>query len=375
MEQSILFLITKAGGGGAQEYVYELARAATKEGYPVAVAYGTPGRLTTRLSEEGVRTIHVPLLARDIRFFDEFRVLSSLVTLLRNERPHTVHLNSSKAAGLGALAARIAGIRNILYTAHGWPHKEPRSILSKTAIWMLSWVTVLLSTKVIVVSHDDFRRAPVFFSRTKLHLIRNGIGDFKRLSRTDARNAVTSHVGHAITESRWLLALGELHRNKGVDILIHAFVSVARTYTDTHLLIMGGGEKELSLRKEVERLGLTTRITFTNFIPNGRSYLTAADLFIFPSRKEGLPFALLEAGIAELPVIASCVGGIPEVITDGETGMLVPSENPEALATAMRTLLNEPERAKRYGTALKTRVEHEFSKERMVRETFALYQD
>src|SRR3989338_454048 len=118
----ILYVITKANWGGAQRYVYDLATAAKEAGHEVAVAVGGTGILTKRLQEASIRTIELPLRQRRTFLLDLFTFgsLFSLIRVFRAERPDVVHLNSAKAGGLGGLAARLAGVPRIIFTAHGW---------------------------------------------------------------------------------------------------------------------------------------------------------------------------------------------------------------------------------------------------------------
>ena len=125
-KKKILYVITKSNWGGAQSYVYTLATAAKDAGADVAVAFGgtggagaTTGRLELELQKVGIRTVFVKSFMRDISFFKEFRVLGELVRIFKTERPDIVHLNSSKAGGIGALAARLAGVGRIVFTSHG----------------------------------------------------------------------------------------------------------------------------------------------------------------------------------------------------------------------------------------------------------------
>jgi len=369
----ILYVITKATGGGAQQYVYDLALAAKREGHEPVLAYGVKGQLTERLIEADIRTIQIAGLTRDVGLVSELRTAWNLLRALKQERPDIVHLNSSKAGGLGAFAARLARVERIIFTAHGWPHKEPRSLLTHLGIRLASWLTIILTHYVVVVSGDDMKRAPVIFSRHKLQLVKNGIEDYSRLAREEARSILSEKTGQGALPPIWLMNVAELHTNKGLDVLIEAFAKLASRELQVCLILAGAGEEKEKLMALTKRLMIATRVVFTDFLPDARSYLAAADLFVFPSRKEGMPFALLEAGLASLPVIASRVGGIPEVIEDGAGGLLVPPDDPGALAEAIQSLIKNPERAARLGTALRAHVEKEFSKERMVQETFALY--
>jgi glycosyltransferase involved in cell wall biosynthesis len=381
----VFLVITKSNWGGAQAYVFDLAIALKAQGSDVTVVAGGEGLLLERLKSEGVRVISHPGITRDVAMigerhlsftpkivFDsikkEFDVLKDLITLFKLERPDVVHLNSSKIGGLGALAARLSGIRTIVFTAHGWPHKEPRAFPVKAAIWLLSWITLALSTKVIAVSENDVRLTPAFFSRKKVTLVRNGASPFPLKSRADARAELSLP-----SLAKVILSIAELHMNKGIDTAIHAFAELSSAHPDWLYAVIGEGEEREHLETCIRHYKLEGRVLLLGFKADARRYLSAADLFLLPSRKEGLPLTLLEAGLASLPSVATRVGGMPEVIRHKDTGLLAPSENPHALARTLRIMIEHPEDARRYGDALKKRVEEKFSKERMLEETFALY--
>ncbi len=376
--RKILYVITKSNWGGAQAYVFALAKAAQAAGAEVAVALGGTGepgapvgRLADRLSEAGVRIIPVRAFSRDFSIRRELAAYAELRRLFRTERPHVVHLNSSKAGGLGALAARISGVPVILFTAHGWDHRSRENRFVRSFVWMASWATIALATKVIAVSQYDRLDAPVVFSRRKLVTIRNGAAPHRFDSRETARESLASHATGAVSIPFWYLSIAELHYNKGLDLLIRAFASQPE---DTALVLIGAGEEEGRLRALARTLDLSSRVFFTGFLPDAARYLPAADVFVLPSRKEGLPFTILEAGLAACAVVAAATGGIPEAITDEETGLLFPRGSGPALATALRTLYADPSARARLGAALKEKIERDFSETRMVRETLALYE-
>ena len=139
--EKILLIITKSNWGGAQHYVHTIATNLKKEGRDVVVGLGgtglpgaPAGQLESRLQAEGIRTIFLPSFARDVSLFREWHAVIALVDLIKKERPQVLHLNSSKAGGLGALAGRIAGVPHIVFTAHGWAHREPVSALKRLII-------------------------------------------------------------------------------------------------------------------------------------------------------------------------------------------------------------------------------------------------
>ena len=141
----VLFIITKSNWGGAQRYVYDLATALPKHEFEVQVAFGQPGRLADALARAGIETYSIAALQRDVSLVADFRSFLELWRLLRTMRPDIVHLNSSKAAGLGALAARITRVPRVVFTVHGWPFAERRNLVWRMFAFLASWKTAILS--------------------------------------------------------------------------------------------------------------------------------------------------------------------------------------------------------------------------------------
>ncbi len=181
--KKILFVITKSNWGGAQRYVFDLATHLPRDRFAVAVALGGTGAagaqtggLQQKLHEAGVRTIFVPSFVRYISAGSDIQSFFELYHLFKKESPDVVHLNSSKAGGVGALAARLAGVKKILFTVHGWPFWEPRHRGARGLIYMASWFTALLCHRVIVVSDYDLQVARNMpFVAPKVARIYNGI--------------------------------------------------------------------------------------------------------------------------------------------------------------------------------------------------------
>ncbi len=362
----ILYVITKANWGGAQRYVYDLATAASEGGWEAIVATGSEGELSRRLIEAGIRVETIEGLGRDIRLKDDVSAFHSLLGLIRDIQPTVVHSNSSKAGGLAALAARISGVHRIVFTAHGWAFNEDRKEHQKALIWLLHYLTVLLSHRTVCVSgamRDDARAMPLV--QKKLVVIHNGIGAIPLLPRDEARQ----RLAPGLNTSLWIGTIAELHPTKQLHILMRAFAKTA----DCSLIIMGDGEERTRLEALALRLQITERVHFLGHIENASSYLPALDVFVLPSRSEGLGYVLLEAGMAGLPVVATNVGGIPEVIQHKETGILVRSGDVDELASGIDTLLVDPSLRTLLGTALKERVLERFSKTEMIEKTFGLY--
>jgi glycosyltransferase involved in cell wall biosynthesis len=136
---------------------------------------------------------------------------------------------------------------------------------------------------------------------------------------------------------------------------------------------MGEGEERKKLEVLIARYGLGERVRLAGLVPGGDAYLEAFDIFLHTSRTEALGLAIIEAGLAGLPVVATNVGGIPEIVEDGKTGLLVPPYSPAAITKALQSLLERPDHAKALGEALSASVRERFDYARMIRETLALY--
>jgi glycosyltransferase involved in cell wall biosynthesis len=364
----ILYGITKSNWGGAQRYVYDLAIAAQEAGHDVAVLCGGEGPLVQKLNQSGVRVIPLPLFDRDIAWKKDFLSLMFIIRTIRRERPDVLHINSAKMGGAGMFTGRLLRLKKIVFTAHGWAFNEARPWWQKILIEELSWLIVVGSHRTICVSEKvkrDMNSRP--FMAEKLKVIHNGAEPFDQLSAKDAREKLGLEVGK---KEILIGTLSELHKNKGLDVMLRA---LAQASDHIRFAILGAGEEMHELRELSARLGIKDKVHLLGFVDNGREYLKAFDIFTLTSRTEGLPYALIEAGLTPLPVIATNVGGIPEVIVNGLTGLLVDSERTTSLAQALTKLSEDGELRKTLAKNLLKHVTENFSKSKMVEETLKLY--
>jgi glycosyltransferase involved in cell wall biosynthesis len=193
--KKVLFVITKSNWGGAQRYVYNLATSLPKEQFDVVVAFGgtgaahtSPGELQAKLRAAGIRTIEVATFARNVSFGNDLKSVFILRDIFKAEKPDVVHLNSSKAGGVGALAARLAGVPTIIFTSHGLAWDEDRNPLATLLIYIFSQLTFLLCHRVILISKDNYARAHSIFGGAKYVFIPNGIPELTFQTRDSARS-------------------------------------------------------------------------------------------------------------------------------------------------------------------------------------------
>lgn len=372
MRTKILYVITKSNFGGAQRYVYDLARSLPSDAYDVAVVFGfapegKAGRLSRLLIDADIRTIVIPELGRDIQFMTDVRALSALVGVFTEEKPDVVHLNSSKAGGLGALAARFSGVPHIVFTSHGLPYDEARSLASRLLLKILTWFTIMLSHHTIMVSKDSLDRAralPFVFS--KLSLIYNGIDapEFERPH--EARKALFS-IDPTLPDTPFIGTIVELHANKD---LITAIDAVA--LTQAHFVIIGDGEKRTELEAYAHIKGVGDRVHFLGFVPDAARYLRAFEVFLLSSIKEGLPYVLIEAGAAHVPIVAIDIPGVRDIVLPEFTG-LTPARDPHEIAQALERVMHDAALRASLTKNMALRVREVFSLLPMREKTIALY--
>lgn len=313
MKKKVTLVITKSNWGGAQRYVFDLATSLPKDQFEVSVAFGQDGLLAKKLQENAIKTYSIKALERDISLSSDVRSFWELLQLFKRERPDIVHLNSSKAAGIGALAARLAGVKKIIFTAHGWPFLEQRNFVARTLIYLLSWVTAFLSHTVVVVSNYDLEIAKKMpFVGHKVTRIYNGI-DLNFSHELESGNYIRDRFpqGAHITGT-----IGELNKNKNQIALIEQ----AKHTQNMYVAICGDGENRLCLEQKIKEYSLERQVILFGFV-EPRMVLRGFDAFALPSLKEGLPYVLLEAKAAGLPIVANRVGGVGEILDAKDMSM------------------------------------------------------
>lgn len=341
MAVKIIFVITQSGWGGAQKYVYEMAMAwNVKHEIKVICGKADSGGqdLTKKLKVAGIDVVNLSGLVRDIGWRDALGFWQ-LLKIFRKERPDIIFLNSTKSGFLGAVVGKISGCRKVIFTAHGFVFNERLSIIKRLFYIWLTKFSVLFIDKIITVSGYDFDAAvAVGIPLEKMTVIHNGVKKLDFLSKDEAKLFLEKKVGVKLTRPI-VGGAAYFYRNKGLNFLIE----VADKLRDRcDFIILGDGERRPELEKLIKDLKLSN-VFLVGEIANGYRYFKAFDIFALSSLKEGLPFVLLEALSAGVPVAATKVGGVPEVVVHGENGVLTPPADPAALADAINFLLNKRE--------------------------------
>ena len=377
-KKKILFLITKSNWGGAQRYVYDLATNLPPDQFEVAVALGGDGELVRKLQKANVQTISIPGLQRDISFPKELQAIYAIGKIIRSEKPDVLHINSSKAGILGALLGRILRTPNIIFTAHGWAFNEDRPNWQKTLFKLAHYCTVLWSHKTITVSKELRRQMNWAGIQKKMHVVHLGRAALPLKSKTEARGIIETKVVENEAnlsdyhKDLWVGTIAELHPIKRLNRAIDAIAALSRTHEHVRYVIIGDGQLRQTLMQQVRDLGVEKHVFFTGSIHEAGRLLSAFDIFLLPSKSEAFGYVLLEAGLAGLPCVATRVGGIPDIITNEETGLLVLPDNTPEITSALTKLIESKELRNALGVAHAQNA-RTFTIEKMTEQTIVLY--
>ncbi|MFH1522944.1 MAG: glycosyltransferase family 4 protein [Patescibacteria group bacterium] len=383
-KKTILYLITQSELGGAQCYVYDLATS-LKDEFNIIVAggeQGEKGKIAIKLQQTGIKFYAIPHLKRSISPINDFLALIGIIRLINKLKPDIIHLNSSKISILGSIAAIIAKSRienresKIVYTAHGWVFNEPLQTWKKLFYKYAEKFTSFFKDKIICVSEFDRQVAlkEKICNPKKLITIHNGIKPINFLSKEMSRQKfpLLSKGGQG---GVWIGSIGNLYPTKGFEYLIEAARILITNYKlQITTVIIGEGQERKNLEKLIKQNSLQNNIILAGNISDAAKLLKAFDIYVCSSVKEGLSYTIIEAMQAGLPIVATDVGGNPELIEDQKTGLLVKSQNPEKIAEKIIELINNPELGIKLGEQAKIKALEEFSLGKTVEETKKVYQ-
>jgi sugar transferase (PEP-CTERM/EpsH1 system associated) len=364
-QTNVLLLITELNVGGAERIVEQLATRLSPDRYNVKVAcLYDPEVIGTEIRAAGISVINL-----DMRSKWDLRAPYRLFRLLRRENIQILHAHLFHANLLAATLGKLARIPIIITTRHsveiGGPGREWLNRLVKP----LHDVAVMVSRQ---VHETERRRSGV--KPDKIAEIPGGV-DVNIFTQIDCKSIKRlRHKWDLGTEVTIIGTVGRFVEPKGYSYLLEAMVELRKQNSNIRALLVGDGSLRLAMEEKAETLDLPDILVFTGIRRDVPMILALLDVFVLPSLWEGLPIALLEAMAAGLPVVATRVGGVPEVVVDGVTGFLVPPRDPQALADAILRLLRDPDLRRRMGEAGHARVAEHFSVEQMVGKTEALYE-
>ncbi|MCX4246341.1 glycosyltransferase family 4 protein [Paraliomyxa miuraensis] len=362
----IAFVITRSDAvGGAQIHVRDLAGALHDEGHVVRVWVGGHGPFVELLRQRGVEVRSLRHLVAPIDPVRDLRAVLELRRELARFAPELVTLHSSKAGALGRLAARGLGAA-VVYTAHGWPFVEGVPPRQAAVYRVVERLAAPLADRIITVSEHDRRLAE-----------RAGVGRAGQVVRVhngvlDVDASLRARPSEGPVR---LCAVARLDVPKDPFTVLHALhrLRAHRSAGAFTLEWIGDGPLRAAAEQLVASLGLADCCRFVGTQGDVAQRLAAASVLVLSTDREGLPLCVLEGMRAGLPVVASAVGGIPEAVEAGCTGVLVPPRDRRAWARALGSLIDDPRQRARLGAAGRTRYETHFSFERQREATLDVY--
>jgi len=359
--KTILHLSTSSGPGGAERMISTLTAALNGGQVRVVVGLFRSGWLQDECERLGVRTIVIPIAgALGLRWFLGYW------NLIRKERVALIHAHEFSAIACGWILAKLAGLPFVA-TVHGknyfwekWRRRAAYRLVSRYG-------------NLVAVSADlkQFVCDKVGIAERRVRVIYNGVSPAQMVTEEEARRC---KVELGIVGCQPVLGVvGSLYPVKGHRFLISAMPEIIRRWPGVVLLVIGRGELEVTLKAQAEELGIGANIRFLGMRQDVPMLLSVLDVFVLPSLSEGLSLALLEAMSAGKPVVATAVGGNPELVDQGLTGFLVPSEDAGSLASKLVELVQDPSMMQRFSRQGAQRVRQLFSLEQMVRQYGQLY--
>ncbi len=330
-------------------------------------------RLINDARINGVKIIQIPSLVRRINLLNDLRTLYDLVLIIKTEKPDVVHTHTSKAGILGRIAAKIDRVPLNVHTPHGhvfFGHFGP--ILSRIFMW-IERLFEPLTNRVIVLTdgeRKDYTDLNVY-PEDKLVQIHSGV-DIEKFKQVPVcaiekkRSLGLEQNGLVVGFIGWLLPI------KGPMHLLNAMVDVWQDHEDTNLVFIGKGDLDVDLRAAALRAGANGRVNFLGWRNDIDEILPLFDILVLPSLNEGMGRVLVEAMAAGKPVVASNIGGIPDLVKHDHNGLLVRPGDEKALATSIKQLISNPQKARLMGQHGREFC-RQFSVEAMVEKIDTLY--
>jgi len=297
----------------------------------------------------------------------DYRYYLKLYQLFRADRIELVHTRSWGTLLEGMLAALAARVPALVHSEHGFMRVD-----TKKHVWIQNFFW-RFADRVVSVSENlaDTLHAKIGFPRERMHVIRNGV-DLRKFDAFAARADIRAELGLP-PETLLFGSVGRLVPVKNYACLIRAAQAVLQALPHAALLFVGDGPLQAELTSLAQQLGLGAKVHFLNWRKDVPQILRELDVFVLSSFSEGMSNSILEAMAARTPVVATAVGGNTELVVDGKTGLLVPSDDPGRMAEAISAILREPQRRAVMGEAARQRLETYFTLPQMLRNYQRMY--
>jgi len=366
--------------GGAPDIVKSLFHYLTKKGYDVTLISGSTTRpsLDTKgfLRDYREKMIMMPELQRELRPISDIRAFIKLFVLFKKKKFDIIHTHTAKAGFLGRIAARLAGACAVVHTPHGHNFYGYFGRLKSRLIIMLERMAALFADRIIALT--DIEKKDMFWYNicpvSKISVVRSGI-DLVRYNKNGLDKERKKSELKINADDFLVGMMARLERVKGAAYFIEAVKYISDEFSKAKFLIVGDGPLKENLTLLARRLGIYDKITFTGWREDIPDILSITDIVVLPSLNEAVGRILLEAGASGKPIVATAVGGVPEIIRNGETGFLVPPGDSKKIAEAVVSLLKDEKKRLQMGLTAKNRVSSDFNENRMTGEIHDLYEN
>lgn len=370
-------IISRMNVGGPARHVAILNSGLDPARYESLLVFGEEGLAEGTLRDivdPGARTVSIPELGREISPVADSVTLAKLVRLMRQTRPDIVHTHTAKAGFVGRVAARLCGVPIIVHTYHGHVFHGYFSPRKTNVFLRLERICAGFSSRLVTISprlRDEISQYGVA-DRSRIEVVPLGL----RLGPHGAHPRRTGDFRRSLGISEDALLIGTVGRLvpiKNLGLLLEA-ASIARArIPDLHVVFVGDGELRSQLQEQADALGLSNVVTFAGWQGDLPAVYADLDATVISSHNEGTPACLIEAMASGCPVIATSVGGVPDMIISGVTGQLTPPGDANALATAIVQLVNEPEQARRMADQARGEALARYDEQRLIADMDRLY--
>lgn len=376
----ILNIITRLNIGGASIHVVEISQMFNDGIYSSTVLYGdvesNESDMLYLAKEYDFPMINLPTMGRSINLLQDIMLIPKVYKLIRRLKPDIVHTHTAKAGLVGRIAARLAGVPVILHTFHGNNFRGYFGKLMSLISVNLERALAMISTRIIAISdqqRDELLRFRIC-KADKLKVIHLGF-EFSKIIHDESHKGMFKAAFGIPAEGSLVGFVGRLTAIKNPFTFIDIARRVLKNRDDVFFAFVGDGELSESLKAEVRSLGLQERIIFTGFIKDLRPLYADMDALLLSSLNEGTPVAIIEAMANKVPVLASRVGGVPNLIKDGISGKLYSYHDKEGFAEGLAEVLTDADLCQRITQQAWQDISERYSAQRLKSELELLFQE
>lgn len=364
-------VITRLDWSGAPDILEIICSRLDSSVYDITLIYG-PTRWPTAKTKEFLerfrgRSIIVPSLKRDINFIDDLASLLKLYIIFSREKFDIVHTHTAKAGFIGRIAARLAGVRLIVHTPHGHDFYGYFGSIGSGFVVILERIAAAFADKIAAltdIEKKDMLRYRICHS-CKIEVVKSGM-DFSAFEKKNADNIKKRAELNIEPDDIVVGAISRLENIKGIEYFIDSAKIVLGVIPMARFLIVGEGSLRSNLEERAKRLGIRDRVIFTGWREDVPKIMMILDILVLTSLNEAVGRVLIEAGAAGKPVVAAAVGGVPDIVKNGETGILVPPGDSEEIARAVIELLKDEKKRHAMGRAAAEWARSSFDEKKMM---------